>query len=311
MEKITKFFIFFPIFVLFLVPSLSQAEVPILTASHITVTAVTLIATGLTPNQYYKFKFVVPVSTLQSQVISDTTGDASSSFAKLNPNTTYTVSLLTYDPITGVEASSGAPDLSFKTAKDAKTPGYVFPIIDETFGLGAPEPIDVIGGGPIPIHKPITLDKTPIPTSSQNNPVYTPAPTPAPAPTQDTTSPSSAPSNGLVPCTNTPTMVNGIVSKNSDGTIAYTSKCDFNALMNLINIVIHFILFDLALPIAAIMFAYAGFELVTSGGSTEKRGTAKKVFTNTALGFVLAIAGWLIIRTVLTILGYDGTWIGF
>lgn len=98
---------------------------------------------------------------------------------------------------------------------------------------------------------------------------------------------------GLVPCDNV------------------TNKCDFNQLMNLANTIIQFVLFDLALPITAIMFVYAGFELVTSGGSTEKRGTAKKVFTSAVIGFVIAIAAWLIVKTILTIMGYSGAWIGF
>ena|ERR1700733_5067209 len=88
-------------------------------------------------------------------------------------------------------------------------------------------------------------------------------------------------------------------------------NCGFNDLMNLINNIIHFLLFDMAVPIAAIMFFYAGFELVTSGGSTEKRGIAHKVFFNAVIGLVLAVAAWLIVRTLLSILGYNGTWIGF
>ncbi len=81
--------------------------------------------------------------------------------------------------------------------------------------------------------------------------------------------------------------------------------------MTLINNVIYFILFVLAVPIAAIMFFYAGFELVTSGGSTEKRGIAKKVFINAVFGLVIAAGAWLIIREILLILGYKGAWIGF
>ena len=91
---------------------------------------------------------------------------------------------------------------------------------------------------------------------------------------------------------------------------ADTPPCDFNSFMALINKVINFILFKMALPIAALMFAYAGFELVSSGGSTEKRGVAKSVFTNAVLGLIIAVAAWLIISTILSILGYDGTWIG-
>jgi hypothetical protein len=86
--------------------------------------------------------------------------------------------------------------------------------------------------------------------------------------------------------------------------------CDWNGFMSLINTVIHFLLFDMAIPLAAIMFAYAGFELVSSGGSTEKRGIAKKVFTSAVIGLIIAVAAWLIVSTVLSILGYDGSWIG-
>ena len=83
----------------------------------------------------------------------------------------------------------------------------------------------------------------------------------------------------------------------------------FSEFMKLIDNVIKFILFKMAIPIAAIMFVYAGFELVTSGGSTEKRGTAKKVFTNAVYGLVLAAGAWLIVKTLLSILGYKD--IGF
>lgn len=90
-----------------------------------------------------------------------------------------------------------------------------------------------------------------------------------------------------------------------------TNPCGFTQFMGLINTVIHFLLFDMAVPIAAIMFFYAGFEMVTSGGSSEKKGLAKKVFFNAVIGLVLAVAAWLIVRTLLSILGYDGAWIGF
>lgn len=88
-------------------------------------------------------------------------------------------------------------------------------------------------------------------------------------------------------------------------------NCDFTQFMNLINNVINFIFVYLAVPLCAIMFAYAGILLVTSGGSTEARGKAKTIFTNSALGLILAAASFLIIRTLLAILGYDGDWIGF
>lgn len=87
--------------------------------------------------------------------------------------------------------------------------------------------------------------------------------------------------------------------------------CDFTALMSLVNTIIHFILFYLAIPISAIMFFYAGFLMVTSAGSSESKTKAKGIFSSAVYGLVVAAAGWLIIRTILQILGFDGAWIGF
>jgi hypothetical protein len=107
----------------------------------------------------------------------------------------------------------------------------------------------------------------------------------------------SDPSNsntGLIPCDN-----------------STNKQCDFKALMTLINNVITFILVKLAVPIAAIMFFYAGFKMVTSGGSAEAKGQAKNVFTSTVIGLLFVAGSWLIIKTILSILGYNGAWIGF
>lgn len=107
---------------------------------------------------------------------------------------------------------------------------------------------------------------------------------------------------GLVPCTNTPV----------NGKIPDSDLCGFNALMDLINKIINFILFNMAIPIAAIMFVYAGWLMVTAGGeAAHARTKAKSIFTNAVIGLALAAAAWLIIKTVLSILGYDGSWIGF
>jgi len=99
------------------------------------------------------------------------------------------------------------------------------------------------------------------------------------------------------------------------GTTANPTPCGgdlgWKQLMTLINNVIQFILFDMVVPIAAIMFAYAGFLLLFSGGDTSKKSKAKSIFTSVVIGFIIAIAAWLIIETILTLLGYDGSWIGF
>ena len=56
------------------------------------------------------------------------------------------------------------------------------------------------------------------------------------------------------------------------------------------------------------MFAYAGFELLTSGGETSKREKAKSIFLNVAIGLIVVVAAFLIVQTVLSIAGYDKSW---
>ena len=101
---------------------------------------------------------------------------------------------------------------------------------------------------------------------------------------------STSSEGGLVPC--------GTLQ---DGKI--TNPCDFDDILNLINRVVKFIFIDLVIPIAAIMFAYAGFELLTSGGSTEKKSKAKSIFINVAIGLAIAAAAFLIVQTILGIVG--------
>ena len=85
-------------------------------------------------------------------------------------------------------------------------------------------------------------------------------------------------------------------------------NCDFYDIFKLINNVVKFLFSYLVIPLAGIMFAYAGFELVTSGGEVEKRNKAKHIFINVALGLILAAGSFVIVQTVLSFLGYDKSW---
>lgn len=90
-------------------------------------------------------------------------------------------------------------------------------------------------------------------------------------------------------------------------------SCGWSDFLKLVNSVISFIFKSLVLPIAGIMFAWAGFLLVTSGGSENRKSEAKKIFTNVALGLILAAAAWLIVNTVLYLFSPADywAWIGF
>jgi len=116
--------------------------------------------------------------------------------------------------------------------------------------------------------------------------------------------------SGLIPCGvekfTAQTTINNVVYE-----AGQTKPCGWNDLISLINKVLNFILFKLAIPIGAIMFCYAGFLLITSGGDTEARGTAKKIALGVVKGLVFAAAAWLIVHLILDTLGYDGSWIGF
>jgi biotin synthase-like enzyme len=102
---------------------------------------------------------------------------------------------------------------------------------------------------------------------------------------------------GLVPCKNTPGDAK--------------DTCNFSQFVTLINNVINFMIFRLALPIAGIMFTYAGFLMVTAGEEAAgARTKAKDIFINTIKGLCLALLCWVIVHSLLTFLGYSGSWIG-
>lgn len=91
-------------------------------------------------------------------------------------------------------------------------------------------------------------------------------------------------------------------------------QCDWrwNELLTLVNNIIGFILQGMVIPIAAIMFAYAGFLFITAGGeAAHARTKAKSIFSDAIIGLLISVAAFLIIKTLLLILGYQGSWIGF
>lgn len=86
----------------------------------------------------------------------------------------------------------------------------------------------------------------------------------------------------------------------------FATECDFNQLLTLINRLINFLLVYFATPLAAIIFVYAGFIYLTSGGSSEKASRAKHMLGTMVLGYIIALAAWLIVKTILMTLGFDG-----
>lgn len=75
--------------------------------------------------------------------------------------------------------------------------------------------------------------------------------------------------------------------------------CDFFKLgKNIIN----FLLEDVALPVATVMFAAGGVMLAISGGSPKRQELGKKILTSAVVGLIIVLASWLIINTVINLL---------
>lgn len=77
-------------------------------------------------------------------------------------------------------------------------------------------------------------------------------------------------------------------------------QCTFADVLKEVQVVINFIIFKFASPLAAIMFAYAGFLYVTNGGNESQIKEAHEIFWNVFLGFVIMLAAWLIVNFILT-----------
>ena len=90
------------------------------------------------------------------------------------------------------------------------------------------------------------------------------------------------------------------------GTGQYLQPCDFTYVIKLVNNIITFLLFKIATPLVALIVTYAGFLILTSGGSSEKVTKGKHIFTNVIIGYVIALCAWLIVNTIMKTLGFTG-----
>lgn len=88
-----------------------------------------------------------------------------------------------------------------------------------------------------------------------------------------------------------------IVPKNCTGADAAVKcgVCDVAQLaQNLLNTGIF-----LAVFFSALLFAWAGWKVLTSGGDTEAYTSGKRIFTNVAIGLIIILAAWLLVDTLM------------
>jgi len=92
--------------------------------------------------------------------------------------------------------------------------------------------------------------------------------------------------------------------KEGGGTVTngqITNPCNFDKLITLVQNIINFLLL-IAAPIAAVMFAYAGWLYLSAAGNQGQVEKAHKIFTAVFMGIVLALIAWLIINVISTTL---------
>jgi len=74
--------------------------------------------------------------------------------------------------------------------------------------------------------------------------------------------------------------------------------CDFNYALILVNNIINFLLYTFAVPVATVMFAYAGWLFLSAAGDSGQVTRAKSITWSVVVGLVIALAAWLIVNTI-------------
>lgn len=80
----------------------------------------------------------------------------------------------------------------------------------------------------------------------------------------------------------------------------YSNPCNFNYFMALLNSIIRFLLFVIATPLVALIIMYTGYLYLTAGGSAGQTEKAKHILFNVVVGYIIALAAWLIVNTIVS-----------
>jgi len=76
-------------------------------------------------------------------------------------------------------------------------------------------------------------------------------------------------------------------------------ECYFEDMIILAQNVINFLIFKIASPLAAVMFAYAGFLYVTNRGNEGQVKQAHDIFLYVFWGLLVALAAWITVNFIL------------
>jgi len=104
------------------------------------------------------------------------------------------------------------------------------------------------------------------------------------------------------------TKVGGIVSPDGDGLIPCDgADCTFNSAIQLLDNLMSFFFTTLLLPIFVVMIMYLGYSYLTADGKPGQHARALSMAKHMVMGLLLILCAWLIVHTILSILGYTDT----
>ncbi len=116
--------------------------------------------------------------------------------------------------------------------------------------------------------------------------------------------PMLAGAQGLVPCDNSlPRDANGQIIPNS----TVENPCGFDQFIELIQRVLNYLIYIVAAPIAAIMFAIAGYMYLTAGEDSGKVKKAHDIFISVLWGFGIMLIAWALVSFVLNLFTGDNS----
>ncbi len=119
----------------------------------------------------------------------------------------------------------------------------------------------------------------------------------------------TTPQSFTVPTPYSPTTATVTDTPTYDGLVACGANpelydCDFNTFLETINRVVNFLIMFVAFPCVALVVAWAGILLLTSGGSAGAKEKAKSMIGKVIVGLIVALLAWVIIKLVLVVFGY-------
>jgi hypothetical protein len=96
-------------------------------------------------------------------------------------------------------------------------------------------------------------------------------------------------------------MVLPVVVSAQGFVVCQGTECNLKSLIDLGNKVIDFFIL-ISVPLAAIMFAYAGFLMMTAAGNESQIEKAKGIFWKVGTGFFFVLSAGLIVKLIATAL---------